>query len=124
MDPKSLNRGPDGAIKGIIFRLFAVIFFVAMFAMVKATAEKCQPDKLFLCLWCCTFRGRCMVDQQIELSIGLRVKSVKGHFWRSLFGTGALSLNFAALTFLPLPEITAIGYAPPVDRAFGDLALG
>ena len=102
-------------IKGIIFRLFAVIFFVAMFAMVKATAGEVPTGQaVFVRSGVVLFVVVAWLISRSELSIGLRVKSVKGHFWRSLFGTGALSLNFAALTFLPLPEITAIGYAAPL----------
>jgi len=37
-----------------------------------------------------------------------------GHFWRGLVGTSAMGLGFASLGFLPLPEVTAIGYAAPL----------
>jgi len=49
-----------------------------------------------------------------ELSHGLRTKNPKGHFYRGILGTIAQGLNFAGLALLPLPEVTAIGYAAPI----------
>lgn len=49
-----------------------------------------------------------------DLSRGLRAKSPILHFWRGLVGTTAMGLNFAALSILPLPEVTALGYATPI----------
>ena len=46
----------------------------------------------------------------MQTYIGLRVKSIRGYFLRGIFGTRALGLNLAALTLLPLPAVTAIGY--------------
>ena len=37
-----------------------------------------------------------------------------GHVWRGLMGTLAMGLGFAGLAYLPLPEVTAIGYAAPL----------
>ena len=37
-----------------------------------------------------------------------------GHFWRGLLGTTSMGLSFAGLGLLPLPEVTAIGYAAPI----------
>jgi drug/metabolite transporter (DMT)-like permease len=49
-----------------------------------------------------------------ELSTGLRTANPMGHVWRSLVGTTAMGLGFAGLGLLPLPEVTAIGYASPL----------
>jgi uncharacterized membrane protein len=37
-----------------------------------------------------------------------------GHIWRGVVGTCAMGLGFAGLGYLPLPEVTAIGYAAPL----------
>ena len=37
-----------------------------------------------------------------------------GHLWRGLVGTTAMGLGFTALGLLPLPEVTALGYAAPL----------
>ena len=49
-----------------------------------------------------------------ELRTGLITKNPIGHFWRGLVGTSAMGLGFAGLGLLPLPEVTAIGYAAPL----------
>lgn len=49
-----------------------------------------------------------------DLPKGLRTKSPMLHFWRGVVGTSAMGLNFAALSLLPLPEVTALGYVTPI----------
>ena len=49
-----------------------------------------------------------------ELRNGLKTKNPTGHFFRGLVGTSAMGLGFAGLGLLPLPEVTAIGYAAPL----------
>ena len=49
-----------------------------------------------------------------ELRDGLTTKNPMGHLWRGLVGTTAMGLGFAGLGLLPLPEVTAIGYAAPL----------
>ena len=103
------------SLKGIVLRLCAVMCFVVMFSLIKATSENVPAGQavffrsvfaLPVVLGWLYFRG--------ELRQGLQVKSPRGHFWRSLFGTCAMGLNFAALAYLPLPEVTAIGYLAPL----------
>ena len=48
-----------------------------------------------------------------QLSLGLLPQSPVGHFWRGLMGTISMGLGFAGLAYLPLPEVTAIGYVAP-----------
>ena len=60
-----------------------------------------------------------------DLSTGLKVKSPIGHFWRGLIGTTAMGLGFASLGYLPLPEVTAIGFtAPLLTVVFAAMFLG
>lgn len=49
-----------------------------------------------------------------DLAHGLETKNPMGHVWRGLVGTSAMGLGFAGLGLLPLPEVTAIGYAAPI----------
>ena len=49
-----------------------------------------------------------------ELRSALKVKSKLGHFWRGFVGSLAMGMSFAGLGLLPLPEVTAIGYAAPL----------
>nr|WP_318272622.1 DMT family transporter [Paracoccus saliphilus] len=49
-----------------------------------------------------------------ELALGLRSRRPLGHLWRGLLGSMAMGLSFSALSLLPLPEVTAIGFASPL----------
>lgn len=49
-----------------------------------------------------------------ELSVGLRCRRPVGHLWRGVLGSMAMGLNFWALSLLPFPEVTAIGFASPL----------
>lgn len=49
-----------------------------------------------------------------ELSSGLRCRRPLGHLWRGVLGSLAMGLNFWALSLLPFPEVTAIGFASPL----------
>jgi EamA domain-containing membrane protein RarD len=82
--------------RGILFRLSAVMFFVAMFAMIKATSDIVPAGQAVF--YRSAFALPVIIGWMVirsEIGIGLKVKSRSGHFWRSIFGTVALSLNFA-----------------------------
>jgi drug/metabolite transporter (DMT)-like permease len=60
-----------------------------------------------------------------ELPGGLKTTNPFGHFWRGLMGTLAMGFGFAGLGYLPLPEVTAIGYAAPIlTVVFAAMFLG
>jgi drug/metabolite transporter (DMT)-like permease len=60
-----------------------------------------------------------------ELRTGLRTVQPMGHVWRGVVGTTAMGLGFAGLGYLPLPEVTAIGYAAPLlTVVFAAMFLG
>ena len=49
-----------------------------------------------------------------ELRDGWKTKNPMGHVWRGIIGTLGMGFGFTALGLLPLPEVTAIGYAAPL----------
>ena len=51
---------------------------------------------------------------QGDLINAVRTKNVVGHFKRGFIGTGGMYLGFAALSYLPLHDAIAIGYASPL----------
>ncbi|MGD2002569.1 MAG: DMT family transporter, partial [Paracoccaceae bacterium] len=62
---------------------------------------------------------------QGELAGAVTVKSKRAHVWRGFVGTAAMGLNFTAAGFLPLPEITAIGFTTPLlIVVFASVMLG
>ncbi len=102
-------------LKGIALKLCAVMLFIVMSALIKAASETVPPGEAVffrsffaipvIFAWL-AFRG--------EVRTGLKVTSRMGHFWRGVVGTTAMGLMFAGLGLLPLPEVTALGYAAPL----------
>lgn len=102
-------------LRGIILKILSVCVFVGMASLIKASADHVPPGEavffrsLFatpvIVVWL-LWRG--------ELRHGLETAAPMGHVWRGLVGTIAMGLGFAGLGLLPLPEVTAIGYAAPL----------
>jgi drug/metabolite transporter (DMT)-like permease len=102
-------------LRGIALKLGSVLVFIVMVSMIKATADHVPAGQSVF------FRSAFAIPVIVvwlvlrrELSTGLRAKSPMGHVWRGFAGTCAMGLGFAGLGYLPLPEVTAIGYAAPL----------
>ena len=102
-------------LKGILFKLTAVVLFIVMSALVKAVSDHVPAGQAVF------FRSLFAIPVILvwlaargKLATGLRVASPMSHFWRGLVGTTAMGAGFAALGLLPLPEVTALGYAAPL----------
>ena len=100
---------------GVALKVMAIMLFVGMSAIIKATADNVPPGQAVF------FRSFFAIPviliwlvQRGQLSVGLKAKNPMGHVWRGLFGTTAMGLTFAGLGLLPLPEVTAIGFATPI----------
>ncbi len=102
-------------LRGIAYKLGSVLIFIVMSAMIKATSAHVPGGEavffrsLFaipvILVWL-ALRG--------ELRQGVGTANPFGHVWRGLMGTLAMGLGFSGLAYLPLPEVTAIGYAAPL----------
>lgn len=110
----------------IALKLGAVFLFMVMAAIIKTVSDHVPPGQavffrsffalpiILLWLW---HRG--------QLREGLIPSNLMGHVWRGFFGTSAMGLTFAGLGLLPLPEVTAIGYATPIFAViFAAIFLG
>ncbi|MCB1346708.1 MAG: DMT family transporter [Rhodobacter sp.] len=102
-------------IRGILYKLIAVTAFIVMSSMVKAVSGTIPPGEAVF------FRSAFALPvilgwllYQGDLRTGLKTRRPISHFWRGFIGTCAMGMGFAALAFLPLPEVTAIGYAAPL----------
>ena len=102
-------------LRGIIFKVMAVCLFMFMASFIKAASLEVPPGQavffrsffaLPVILGWLAMRG--------ELRSGWKTPNPVGHFWRGLLGTSAMGLGFTGLGLLPLPEVTAIGYAAPL----------
>ena len=102
-------------VLAILLKLGAVFLFTIMAAIIKATSGDVPPGEAVffrsffaipvIVIWL-TLRG--------NLRHGLIPENLKGHAWRGVLGTSAMGLTFAGLGLIPLPEVTAIGYATPI----------
>lgn len=102
-------------MRGIALKLCSVAVFMAMASLIKATAGEVPPGEAVF------FRSTFAVPVILiwlvatrRLREGLATRNPLGHFWRGLMGTTAMGCGFAGLGLLPLPEVTAIGYAAPL----------
>ncbi|SDX34992.1 DMT family transporter [Roseicitreum antarcticum] len=100
---------------GISLKIASVMVFIVMASLIKAVSDTVPPGQAVF------FRSFFAIPVIVvwliyrhELARGLRTANPIGHFWRGVVGTTAMGLTFAGLGFLPLPEVTAIGYAAPL----------
>lgn len=113
-------------VRGILFKIGSVTIFIIMSSMIKAASSEVPPGQMVF------FRSffaipviLAWVRWQGDLRGGIRVQNPLGHFWRGLMGTSAMALGFTGLGLLPLPEVTAIGYAAPLlTVVFAAMFLG
>jgi len=102
-------------ITGILLKLLAVASFIVMSSLVKHVSDTIPPGQTVF------FRSFFAIPVifvwmylRKDLSQGLSVVSPKAHVFRGLIGTSAMICGFAGLGMLPLPEVTALGYAAPL----------
>jgi drug/metabolite transporter (DMT)-like permease len=102
-------------LRGIVFKVMSVCMFMGMASLIKAASADVPPGQAVF------FRSFFALPIILgwlairhELRNGWKTKNPLGHFWRGLVGTSAMGLGFTGLGLLPLPEVTAIGYAAPL----------
>lgn len=101
-------------LRGIALMLLSVTLFTGMTAMIKAADRIPAGEAVFfrsvltipiLLLW---------FGAQGRIASALGTFDWKGHARRGVVGTVAMGLSFAGLRFLPLPEVTALGFVSPI----------
>ena len=102
-------------LRGIALKICSVCVFMAMASFVKAASVEVPPGQAVF------FRSFFALPiifgwlgLRRELRHGWKTANPMGHVWRGLVGTTAMGLGFTGLALLPLPEVTAIGYAAPL----------
>jgi drug/metabolite transporter (DMT)-like permease len=102
-------------LRGISLKIASVCVLVAMASLIKATSDIVPPGQAVF------FRSFFAVPVIVawlalrrELHTGLKTANPMAHVWRGFVGTSAMGLMFTGLGLLPLPEVTAIGYAAPI----------
>jgi drug/metabolite transporter (DMT)-like permease len=121
-----MEHPPTRPLRGIALKIASVLVFIVMAALIKATAAHVPAGQAVF------FRSFFAIPVIVawlawrhELRTGLKAKAPMGHVWRGIVGTLAMGLGFAGLGYLPLPEVTAIGYAAPLlTVVFAAMFLG
>lgn len=109
------NPPPVKPLLGISLKVTSAVVFTMMSATLKTLAARYPVGEIVffrsafallpLLLW---------LKWQGDLINAVRTKNVVGHFKRGFIGTSAMYLGFAALSYLPLHDAIAIGYASPL----------
>jgi drug/metabolite transporter (DMT)-like permease len=113
-------------LRGIALKVASVMVFIVMASLIKSTAQHVPAGQAVF------FRSFFAIPVIVawlawrkELATGLKTVQPLGHVWRGVVGTMAMGLGFAGLGYLPLPEVTAIGYAAPLlTVVFAAMFLG
>lgn len=99
----------------VMLKLSAVFLITVMAGLIKATSDVVPPGEAVF------FRSFFAIPVIVvwlalrgQLRQGLIARHPMGHVRRGVLGTTAMGLTFAGLGMLPLPEVTAIGYATPI----------
>lgn len=102
-------------LRGIALKVVSVMLFTLMAVCIKAASAGVPPGQAVF------FRSFFAMPVILgwlawrhDLRHGLDTRNPMGHLWRGLVGTAAMGLGFTALGLLPLPEVTALGYAAPL----------
>jgi drug/metabolite transporter (DMT)-like permease len=99
----------------IALKVVAIGLFTALSALIKAVSDTVPAGEAVF------FRSFFAIPVIVvwlairgDLKHGLKTQSPMNHVWRGLVGTSAMAMTFMGLGMLPLPEVTAIGYATPI----------
>ena len=112
--PTSTAPVAAGPLRGITLKVLSVCCFVVMATLLKATDTIPAGQLVF---FRCVFAIVPVVVYlafRRQLRTALHTRNPLGHVLRSFIGVTSMGLGFFALTRLPLPESTAIGYASPL----------
>lgn len=101
-------------MRGITLKVLSVCCFVVMATMLKATETIPVGELVFFRCFFAILPVVAWLLWRGQLRSALYTRNPMGHAVRALVGVSSMGLGFFALTRLPLPEATAIGYAAPL----------
>ena len=118
--------GFDASPLAIGLKLFSVLLFIIMAALVKAASEEVGAGQA---VFFRSFFALPIVLGYLSLTgalpSALKTQHIWNHLWRGVLGVTAMIMGFASLALLPLPEANAIGFAAPLLTViFAALILG
>ncbi len=105
---------PGGPFRGIVLKVASVASFVLMATMLKATVTVPAGQMVFFRSFFAMLPVFAWLAWSGKLRYAFETQRPLGHVLRGLIGVSSMMLGFFALTRLPLPEATALGYASPL----------
>jgi len=100
---------------GISLKVLSALVFTMMSATLKTlTARYPVGEVVFFRSAFALLPLLVWLGWQGDLINAVRTRNIVGHFKRGLIGTSGMYLGFAALSYLPLHDAIAIGYASPL----------
>ncbi len=99
---------------GIGLKVSSVLVFLFMSSLLKSADGVPAGELVFFRSFFALPPILIFLASRRELIIGMKTKRPWAHLRRGLIGATVMGFNFFALTQLPLPEATTIGYATPL----------
>ncbi len=100
---------------GVVFKLMAILLFVGMGTLAKIATETIPLGQvLFARNALALIPVFVVIALQGKMLEAVRTRRPGAHLLRALVGFVGMSFGFAALTFLPLSDATAISYVVPL----------
>lgn len=112
--PAPVLKPHSDPLRGILLKVLSVCFFVVMATQLKATETVPPGQMVFFRSFFALLPVLAWLAWQGRLQTAFSTARPVGHVVRGLVGVASMGLGFFALTRLPLPEATAIGYASPL----------
>ncbi|WP_229597945.1 DMT family transporter [Roseibium aggregatum] len=111
--PTGMTR--QAPLIGITLKVASTMVFFVMATALKIAAEQVPIGELvFARNFFGLFPVLIMVAMRRELGLAFRTANPLGHLTRASVGLTAMVCGFTALSLLPLPDATAIGFASPL----------
>ncbi len=101
-------------LAGIAYKIASTFVFACMMAIMKGLSHYPVGELVAFRSFFALIVLVVWLTQRGEFPGALRTRRVGGHLLRSLAGTGSMTLNFGAFAFLPLADVTVVGYAAPL----------
>lgn len=101
-------------MRGIALKVASVCCFVVMATLLKAADTIPSGEMVFFRCFFAIIPVALWLVWRGQFRNALQTRNPLGHIWRAVSGVSSMALGFFALTRLPLPESTAIGYASPL----------
>lgn len=112
--------------RGVVLKVLSTLAFAVMVTLIKLVSDRIPPGEvLFARAFFGTIPVVVMLALRGEIPAALHARNPFGHVKRAVVGTISMFCWFASLSYLPLPDATAINYAGPLfGVVFAALLLG